>query len=338
MHPTATPALLAEATRVHEAHHPARVSFAKCVFLSWYCSLGDCTFCYRSTIKQETIDPAKARRRIESICMELFLARSWNLELEFLTGGYGIYPIKDTVEICKLASLIMGEKIWVNFGVMGKPVLEQLKPYVKGVVASIESIHPDVRKQVCPSKPMEGYVQLFKNAGSDFEKSAAFIVGIGETADHLELLHDFIREHQLSRMTFFELQPVKGTPFTEGPPLDYYAWWIAQTRIAFPEIEIVAGISAKRPEDTATLLRAGANIITKFPIMNKFGTPEAKLVEEQLKATGRTCATNMSIMPQLNWAEEIDKLSIDERYKEGMLTLLPTYLKRYERKKLVVIQ
>ena len=40
------------------------------------------------------------------------------------------------------------------------------------------------------------------------------------------------------------------------------------------------GRTAKREEDVSTLLTAGANLITKYPVMNKFGSKEAKEVEE----------------------------------------------------------
>jgi len=326
--------LLAQANTVYKEHHPAETNFAKCVFLSWYCSLGDCDFCYRSTVKQEALDAKKARRQKASIFMELLLTKLWNLELEFLTGGYGVYPQHEIVEICKNASLILGEKIWINFGVMSKPLLKRLQPYVKGILASLETVNPQVQKDVCPGKPLGGYLQLFENIGNDFEKSVAIIIGIGETREDIETLHSFIREHQLPRVTFFQLQPVKGTPFTEGPDLDYYATWIAKTRIAFPKIEIVAGISAKRVTDTETLLRAGANIITKFPLMKLFGSEKAKLLEEQLVSTGRTSPSVLSRMPDIDWEQEINKLSIPEEYKKEMITMhLPRYLKRYDKHK-----
>ena len=67
----------------------------RCIFLSWYCSLGNCDFCFRSTQKHKIKFPANARRRKESIYAEAFIAKKLGWKLEFITGGYGIYDFSD---------------------------------------------------------------------------------------------------------------------------------------------------------------------------------------------------------------------------------------------------
>lgn len=323
--------LLQKASAVFARHFPPRTSFAKCFFLSWYCSLGDCTFCYRSTVKNKIAHPEQARRTKSSIYAEAFVAKQLGWDIEFLTGGYGIYPVEDLVEITRTVSLIYGEKVWINFGVMSKPTLDKFRPYVKGVVASIETINPALRARVCPSKPLDAYLALYRFAGSDLLKSCAFIVGIGETPDDIVAFHNFIRDNHLARITIYALHPVKGTPFTHGPPLDYYLWWIAKTRIVFPTLDIVAGIPVDG-RGTDLILRAGANTVTKFPIMRKFATPAAQRLEEDLQRSGRSFPCTFTRVPDINWAREIDMLPLDGENKEKIRGALPNYLARLRKR------
>lgn len=332
-----TPELLEQATKVYKEHHPNTTSFAKCLFLSWYCSVNDCNFCYRSTITKKE-DPSKMRRSLGSILVEGFLARECGFDLEFITGGYGIYPLKDMVDIARVLSIIFKKKIWINLGVMSRPALKQFKPYVQGVVASIETINPKLRNVVCPSKPLSGYEQLYANAGDDFEKSCAFIVGLGERDEDITLLHDWIRKHNLSQITFYALKPVKGTPYTKGPDIEYYATWIAKTRIAFPKLKIIAGITGRRADDVGVLLKAGANQITKFPAFRSFGSDEAKLFQKHLDESGRECASNFVRLPDVDFVARIDGLPIEDQYKIQMKEVLPRYLERLQKKQLLSLR
>lgn len=332
-----TPELLDEATKVYKENHPNTTCFSKCIFLSWYCSVNDCNFCYRSTIEKPA-DPSKSRRTLGSVFVEGFLAKECGFDLEFITGGYGIYPMKDMVEITRVLSIIFNKKIWLNLGVLGKPALEQFKPYVEGVVASIESINPELRKIVCPSKPLSGYEQLYANVGDDFKKSCAFIVGLGEKSEDITLLHDWIRKHKLDQITFYALKPVKGTPYTKGPDIEYYAAWVAKTRIAFPKLKIITGITGRRPQDVGILLKAGANVITKFPAFRQFGSDAAKVFQQQLDDSGRECHSNLVTLPDIDFVARIDALPISDDYKEQMKVVLPRYLERLTKKQLLSLR
>jgi biotin synthase-like enzyme len=324
--------LLDQASKVYHENWPNTTNFGKCFFLSWYCSVNDCNFCYRSTIAKPE-DPSKSRRSLGSVFVEAFLSCKLGWDIEFITGGYGIYPLDDLVEITRVISKMYGHKVWLNLGVLNKIALERFKPYVEGVVASIETINPELRAKVCPSKPLEGYLQLYKNAGDDYKKSCAFIVGLGEKPEDIVALHNFIRDNKLDRITFYALKPVKGTPYKEGPESNYYASWIAKTRIAFPKLEIIAGITGRRAHDVGLLLKAGANQITKFPALRKFGSDEAKEFEKQLKESGREFRSNLTTLPDLDWNAEIDAVDISEEYKTEMKRVLPSYLKRLNKGK-----
>jgi biotin synthase-like enzyme len=318
--------LLKQASAIHKEHFGSDAWFGKCIFLSWYCSIGDCTFCYRSTLSND-VDPLKARRSLPSIIVEAVFTKELNWELEFLTGGYGIFPFDQLVEVCKIVSEIIEDKVWLNMGTMAPSQLEKLKPYVKGIVASIETINPKVHEETCPSKPIAPYSKMLKNL-KGFKKSMTHIIGMGETIQDFELLKQFIEEHQLDKITFYALKPVKKTVFEHsmGPDSNYYAEWIARTRIAFPKIEIMAGITPRRAEDVKIILEAGANAVTKFSATKLFNSERAHLFEKQAKAAGRTFKSHMTKLPKIDWNARIEKLSIDEEIKNQAKQLLADYL------------
>ncbi|RJQ17184.1 radical SAM protein [Candidatus Woesearchaeota archaeon] len=325
--------LLEKASAVYKENFSNHAWFGKCIFLSWYCTIGDCTFCYRSTIK-ENVTPETARRSFPSILIEALFCKAFNWRLEFITGGYGILPFEETKKICKVISEIMGEKIWLNLGVLSKKQLEELKPYVKGIVASIETINPELHKKVCPSKPIAPYEHMFSYADG-FEKSITFIVGLGETIADFELLQKFIEKHNINRITFYALKPVRGTEYehTTGPKSEYYAEWIARTRIAFPKLEIMAGITPRRAEDVEIILRAGANAVTKFSATKLFNSERAHLFEAKAKSAGREFLSSLTKMPDIDWDGWIDSLDIDEVTKKDTKILIQHYLHRMNKPK-----
>ena len=128
--------------------------FGRCIFLSWYCSLGSCKFCYRSIIKGHNADRRKARRSLNSILAEAILCKKLNWRLEFLTSGYDALDFDELLNVCKEVSRVYGKKIWLNVGVLDKEKLSKLKRYVEGVVASIETCKKKLHKMVFPYKKL----------------------------------------------------------------------------------------------------------------------------------------------------------------------------------------
>ncbi len=43
--------LIEQAGEVYRKNFPNTTWFGRCIFVSWYCDVGTCDFCYRSTIK-----------------------------------------------------------------------------------------------------------------------------------------------------------------------------------------------------------------------------------------------------------------------------------------------
>jgi len=304
--------------------------FGRCIFLSWYCSVATCDFCFRSTVKDKIKHSADARRSTASILADAFIGKKLGWRLEFLTGGYSILPFSEIIDIVKKVSQIRGEKIWVNLGALSRGSMEKLSPYVKGVCASVETINPALRKKVCPDKPMKPYSAMLKKADElGFEKSMTMIIGLGESKTDFEMLAEFISEHKLDRITFYALKPVQGTPYEKSPEPEEYAWWISKTRIRFPRLEIIAGLTPKRAQDYVELiLKAGANAITKFPAVKKFGSEQANQIEKQAASAGRNLHGRLTELPDIDWDSELQQLPFDDALKTLMREKLLQYLKQ----------
>jgi biotin synthase-like enzyme len=320
-----------QANKVFTENWGKDVYYGRCIFLSWYCERGTCKFCFRSTIHHKVKHAKSAKRSMASILVEAVLAKNLGWNIEFLTGGYGIYPFEEILEIIQNVNKILGKKVWVNLGSFTKEQLEQLKPYVEGICASIETVEPKLHDELCPDKPIKPYSDMLKEAKAvGFKTSIAIIIGLGET--DIELLHKFIKEHELDRITFYALKPVPGTIFEkkEGPKSEYYADWIAKTRIAFTKLEIIAGTTARRYKEAEILFRAGANAITKFPATKLFGTEQAEVVEEGAKKAGRTFKGTLTKLPDIDWDKEADILDLDPVLKEQLKEKLRQYLKVME--------
>jgi len=337
--------LIEQANQIYIENQPKEVGFGKCIFLSYYCSLNDCDFCYRSTTTKEDSDPKKMRRGIPSMLTEAILTKVFGWEVEFLTGGYGIFSYDEMAKILKFVSIIMEKPIWINLGAMGKIQLEKFKPYVEGVVCSLESIDDELRKKVCPSKPISAYENLYKIANEldGMKKSMTMVIGIGEKPEHLQQMFDFIDKHKLDRITFYALNPIRGTPYEKGPDPRYYAWWIAQTRLRYPKMHIIAGTGNDRTSEAELLYLAGANTITKFSAVKHFGTKAALNIEHAAKSAGRIFKGTMSEIPKIDWNKYIDDINfeIDAEeeliLKEKLKLKLGDYLSRMNKKKIPIL-
>ncbi|MDD5178540.1 MAG: radical SAM protein [Candidatus Nanoarchaeia archaeon] len=325
--------LLEKSNKIHLDNHGNKVWFGRCIFLSWYCKVGTCKFCYRSTQKSRIKHEENARRSLASLLIETLLSKKLNWRIEFLTGGYGIYSTKELVAIMKHVSESYGEKIWLNLGAIKKEDLEKFRPYIKGIVSSIETINEKLHNKVCPDKAIKPYEEMFSYTGN-LKKSMTIVIGLGEKKEDFEDLAKFIEKHKLDRITFYALKPVKDTPYTAGPSTEDYVWWIAKTRIRFPKLQIIAGTTYERAaenkykDEIYLLMKAGANAITKFPATKKFNTEAAKNIEKQIKKAGREFTSSLTKLPKTNWDKEIDSLSLEDELKKDMKEKLKEYMKR----------
>ena len=325
-----TEQLIKQANKIYLENFPATTNFERALFFSWYCEIRDCKFCYMSTQPKDEGFKKKGRRTTESLLAETLIIKKLGWDFGFLSGGKGAYTTEGFLELVKLIYKVLGEKIWINVGPLKEKELEQLQPYIKGVVGSIECVNQKVHDFVCPSKPIEPYLEMFNHAEKlGLKKAITIILGLGETEVDFSALKDMIEKYNISKIHFYGLNPHKGTVF-EGfkiPGRHYQAWWIAKTRIAFPKMDIQMGIWEDRVNRVSFLLDAGANSISKYPALKAFGTESACEIEKEAKLAGREMKGTLTKMPNLDWDKAIDELDIEQSLKLKIKIKLGQYLK-----------
>lgn len=326
--------LIEQARKTFKENFSSETWYGRCIFLSWYCELGSCKFCFRSTQKHRIRYSKNAMRTKASIVVEALLAKNLGWRIEFLTGGYKIYSREKLLELIKLVSKAYGEKIWLNLGAIEKEDLNLFRPYIKGIVSSIECINPELHEEICPDKPITPYEEMFNNS-QGLEKSMTIVIGLGEKKEDFPLLKAFIEKHNIDRITFYALKPVKDTMFenSNGPETEDYLWWIAQTRIAFPKLQIIAGTTARRYEEVGKILDAGANAFTKFPATRMFGSSEAHKIEKDIRDSSRILKGTITVLPDIDWNKEVERLGLDNNLEANVKEKLQEYLKRMKKVK-----
>ncbi len=306
--------------------------FERAIFFSWYCSRGDCKFCYMSTQKNRIKNPKLAKRKIESILAEAIISKACGWKIEFISGGYESYDIDELVFLAKHSSKITKQKQWLNIGALKKQELEKFKPHIEGVCGAVECINPKLHDKLCPSKPISEIIDMFKACDNlKLKKAITIIIGLGETEKDIPLLIDFIKKHKISRITFYALNPHKGTVFKKGPKTDYYVRWISAIREKFPKLYIIAGSWVNRLSEISNLLNAGADSITKFPSIKLFNSKYAKQIELQSAIAGRQFTGSLTKLPDIDWDKEVDQLDLDRELKSRIKTKLKQYLKQMKK-------
>ncbi|MCK5283205.1 MAG: radical SAM protein [Nanoarchaeota archaeon] len=327
--------LVDNANKTYLKNFNSKVWFGRCIFLSWYCERGTCDFCFRSVTKHKIKHPDNAKRSIEGILAEALIIKACGWRIEFLTGGYGIYDFNDILKISKLCSKILEEKIWLNLGTLDGNQLDQLKPYVQGIVSSMETLEPKLHNKVCPDKPIQPYLETMDLAGKKgFKQSITLVIGIGEKKEDYKYTKELIQKHNLERITIYALRPVAGTPYKKGPKSEDVAWWIAKIRCDFPKIEIIAGSAIYRIPEISLFLKAGANAFTKLPATNIFNTDKGIQVEQEVKKSKREFIsrfTSKNLRKEFNFQERIDKLTLTKAEKEKVIEKLDIYLNKFEK-------
>ena len=329
--------LLQQASLLYQQHFPSTTCFERAVFFSWGCTIGDCTFCYMSTQPKDK-PPKETKRSIESILAEFILAKKLGWDIGFFTGGIGVFTPTEIEFLLKAITEITKEKIWLSVGPLTKPLLQRYLPYIKGIVGSTETIKPQLHSIVCPSKPLEPYQRMFEAAHElNIQKAMTFIVGMGEKTQDIELLKKFITKYNINKIHIYGLIPTKGTMFehTAPPTAEQQAWWIAQLRIAFPTLDIQAGIWEDRTDRISLLLKAGANSLSKYQAIKLFGTRSAYGIEEESIKAGRIFQGTLTAMPDLH-LHEINQYSFDSPLKEKIKQKVQLYLQQMQKNIMVL--
>ena len=301
--------------------------FERAIFISWYCSKRDCAFCYLST-KKISQDPIKDRRTLASILAEAIICKACGWKIEFLSGGCESYSDDELLFLLKNIYSITKEKQWLNIGILNKNQLEKFKPYIKGVCGTIECINPELRKKICPSKPLKPIYDVFNICDElRLKKSITIIIGLGETLEDFQNLKQLIKKYNIGRVTFYRLKLHRGIPFKKAPETSYYADWIRKIREEFPNIEIIAGSWLTHLNEIHLLLNAGADAITKFPSIRKFNSDYAKTIENEAKKAKRMFIGTLTKKPEIDY-NVLNKLKINAKLKHQIKKKLDSYLEK----------
>jgi len=278
-----------------------------------------------------------AKRRVESLITEAIICRELGWNIEFLSGGYDSYEDDELLDIVRKLYFSFGKKLWLNMGLLSEKQIGMLLPFTEGICGSIECLNEKLHKELCPSKPIRPIVNMLKCARKNGLKTAiTIIIGLGENIDDYALLKQFIQEHDIDRITFYALNPHETTVFDKGPSKEYYARWIAMTRIDFPLTEIIAGSWVDRLSEVHLLLSAGANNITKFPSTSMFNSGFAKELERQVKIAKRKFRGSLTVLPDIDWNNIVDELPndiFDEKLKSRIKIKIESYLKMMQKMK-----
>jgi biotin synthase-like enzyme len=325
--------LIAKAEKIFLENHTSDAAFERAIFFSWYCAVNDCKFCYMST-QPKTAAGKLAVRSTESLLAETIITRELGWQFGFFSGGISAKKPEQFLELLKQIHSITGQKIWINIGPVPRQYLEMYRPYIQGVVGSIETINPKVHKFVCPSKPTRPYLKMFSEAEKlGLKKAITIILGLGETIEDFPLLEELIKNDKIDKIHLYNLIPHPGTYFGDKTPPtpQYQAEWIAKTRIAFPKLDIQAGVWDDKVKDMNLLLRAGANSISKFPALKKFGSKPAEDFEKEVKTAGRKMVGTLTKMPKKDWDKIVDDTELDPNLKIKVKAKLKSYLKTMQK-------
>ena len=242
-----------------------------------------------------------------------------------MAAGYDSYDFEDLLELAKKIKTV-GDKFWMNVGIMKEEHLRRLKPYLAGVVGAVDCINPKLHDELCPTKPIKPIEEMYAVCDKlGLKKSITIVVGLGETINDIPLLKNFINKYKIDRITFYALNPHEGTMFTKGPETGYYLKWIKSIRDEFPKMEIVAGTWSNRVEEIHELLNAGADNITRFPAIRLFGSTYAKQIEEECRKAGRKFEGTMTSKEELSF--DLSKIK-DEELKSKVKIKLDQYLSK----------
>jgi biotin synthase-like enzyme len=300
---------LAEANALTLKHHGSHVTLERAIFLSWWCSVASCAFCYMAKQKERLSGAEKAKRAPWRILAEAELMRRLGWEVEFLSGGYGAYTLEELRLLAEMVAYAAQSKVWLNVGVLSGEELEQLGRAVEGVTGSVECVSKKLRSEIVPGKPLAPIKRMLIEAKEmGYATGITIILGLGESVADTYTLLELIQELKLDRITIYALNPHRGTRYENSPPPAslYQAGVIAAVRISFPEVKIISGTWVDQLPNIGIALLAGANGITKFPLFSMFGTRHGRKVEEEVRHAGRELLGTFSDVDVLQGSKALE--------------------------------
>jgi hypothetical protein len=181
------------------------------------------------------------------------------------------------------------------------------------------------KKRIFPNQIREFLLKISDELG--FKKGLTIVLGLGETINDYPAAKKIIQDLKIDRITYYALRPVRGTPYKNGPEPEDVVEWIANTRIDFPKIEIMAGTAVTRIPEINYFLQAGANGFTKLPATKIFGSKLSEDIAHQVKLANRDLKSDFSNLDSSNWNELVKNLSLSDVDKQELKSKLDDYNK-----------
>ncbi len=281
------------------------VLLQRAIFLSWYCSLRNCGFCYMSGLKAEK----KAKRALWRVVAEAELCRAIGWEVEFLSAGYGALTPEEARLTAELVALATRRRVWLNIGYLSREELKEMGEAVGGVSGSVETLDGKIRQSIVPGKPLSKIEEMLTAARElDMKTGITVILGLGEDWSMIYDLLSFIEKHELSRVVFYPLKPQPKTRLAHmrEPPSVYTARFVLATKLSFPEVEVIYGSWVSGISGIALHVLSGADGLTKFPLFALYGTKEAWRVEDEVRSTGRRLLGSFTRLSLLTGEESLE--------------------------------
>ncbi len=300
---------LREANALTLRRHGDYVTLERAIFISWWCSLANCAFCYMAKQRKRLSSAERAKRAPWRVVAEAELIRRLGWEVEFLSGGYGAYTLEELRLLAEMVAHAAQSKVWLNVGVLSGEQLERLRGVAEGVTGSVECVNEELRSEIVPGKPLAKIKRMLAEAGEmGYSTGITVILGLGESTADTHALLELIAELELDRITIYSLNPHRGTRYENSPPPAslYQAGVIAAVRISFPEVKIISGTWVDQLPNIGVALLAGANGITKFPLFEMFGTRHGRKVEEEVMYAGRRLLGTFSDLEVLKGSRALE--------------------------------
>ena len=305
--------LLENAHAAFSSNFKPEAWFERPIFLSWR-NVMNCTLCHLSQKSPDSMNPLSSRRSSSSLMAEAYLAKQakWKMQL---TTGYFPHNPDELMNICKRMMEATEERIWLDTHPIPGNDIDILKPYLTGINAPLETVSKGLRKRLYPNTAMHQFLTMFDEA-THLRKGVSITLGIGETLNDIQELHHFIEMNKVDKVTFNPVIPHKNTQIKQSPSSFYMTRWIAETRLAFPKIEIIAGTWKGRVAEVGLFMKAGANAITKFPAVKRFNSEDAHSIEQEVATAKRTFTSTLTNIGMINKLKDMD---VDEETKDKLM-------------------
>ena len=241
------------------------------------------------------------KRTINSLLAEAYLCKQFGWEI-LVEDSPGAYKFPELVAVLKSVHDLSEKKVALQTPALSLPEMDSLRTHVQSVVADLKTINKGTQKRISPHFSLTPFISMFSDA-KGFQRRVLITLGIGEHLEGLPELHRFIETHTVTEVTFTPLTTENHPLAAARPPSSFYcARWIAETRIAFPKLKILAATSPERFAELGLFLKAGINTITGFPALEIFHSESAQVIEEECKNAGRTLVgtlTDLSLLDRM---------------------------------------